>query len=161
MSVDLATIVCRPERPEDEPFLREVHAGTRQEELDAWGLPPEMRAAFLDLQFKAQRQGYRSQFPQAEFLIILLANQPVGRIVLNRTPDALSLIDIALLPEHRNHGIGTALIEKLQTELITDQPLRLSMLKGQRAFRLYQRLGFTKTGESALSDHMEYRGEKK
>jgi ribosomal protein S18 acetylase RimI-like enzyme len=157
MSVNLATIACRPERPEDEPFLRELHASTRQEELDAWGLPPEMRAAFLDLQFKAQRHGYHSQFPQAEFLIILVANQPVGRIVVNRAADALYLVDIALLPEHRNQGIGTALIKKLQTELTANQPLRLSVLKVQRAVRLYLRLGFTKTAESTLSDHMEYR----
>jgi ribosomal protein S18 acetylase RimI-like enzyme len=158
MPVNLATLSLRSERPGDEPFLREVYGSTRQEELEASGLPVEMRAAFLDLQFKAQQQGYRSAFPQAEFHVILLDNQPVGRLAVHRAAGELRLIDIALLPEHRNQGIGTTLIQKLSTEAAAaGQPLRLSVVKGQRAVHLYQRLGFAKTGESDWRDLMEWR----
>jgi ribosomal protein S18 acetylase RimI-like enzyme len=158
MPVNPATITLRPERPGDEAFLREVYGSTRQEELEASGMPLEMRAAFLDMQFKAQQQGYHSTFPQAEFQVIMLGNQAVGRMVVNRNVEELRLVDIALLPEHRNRGIGTALIQKLSTEATaTGQPLRLSVIKGQRAFRLYQRLGFARTGESGGRDLMEWR----
>ncbi len=158
MPVNLATLSLRSERPGDEPFLREVYGSTRQEELEASGLPLAMRAAFLDLQFKAQQQGYRSAFPQAEFHVILLGHQPVGRMAVNRAAGELRLIDIALLPEHRNQGIGTALIQKLSTEAAAaGQPLRLSVVKGQRAVHLYHRLGFAKTGESGWRDLMEWR----
>lgn len=161
MAINLATLSLRPERPEDEPFLREVYASTRQEELEASGLPVAMRAAFLDMQFKAQQQGYRGAYPQAEFHIILLGNQPVGRMAANRAAGELRLIDIALLPEHRNQGIGTTLIQKLSTEAAAaGQPLRLSVVKGQRAVHLYQRLGFAKTGESGWRDLMEWRAGK-
>ncbi|HXR06517.1 MAG TPA: GNAT family N-acetyltransferase [Candidatus Acidoferrum sp.] len=161
MPANLATLSLRSERPEDGPFLREVYGSTRQEELEASGLPVEMRPAFLDLQFKAQQQGYRSMYPQAQFHVILLGNQPVGRMAVNRAAGELRLIDIALLPQHRNQGIGTALIQKLSTEAAAaGQPLRLSVVKGQRAVHLYHRLGFAKTGESGWRDLMEWRAGK-
>ena len=158
MPVNLATVSLRSERPEDEAFLREVYASTREEELEAAAMPVEMRAAFLDLQFKAQQKGYRGMYPRAEFHIIQLGNRSVGRMVVNRAAGELRLVDIALLPHYRNQGIGTALIQKLSAEAAaTGRPLRLSVVKGQRAFQLYQRLGFAKTGESGWHDQMEWR----
>jgi GNAT superfamily N-acetyltransferase len=158
MPVNPSSIALRPERPGDEPFLRKVYGSTRHEELEASGMPLEMRAAFLNIQFNAQQQGYHASFPRADFHVILLDEQPVGRMVVDRAAGELRLVDIALLPEHRNRGIGTTLIKKLTAEAgATDQPLRLSVIKGQRAFRLYQRLGFAKIGESGLRDQMEWR----
>jgi ribosomal protein S18 acetylase RimI-like enzyme len=158
MPANLATLALRPERPDDEAFLREVYAGTRQEELEASGMPVEMRAAFLDLQFKAQQQGYRNAFPNAEFLVILLGDKAIGRLVINRAEDAFLLVDIALLPAHRGRGIGTALVNNLLREAAAaKKPVRLSVIKGQRAFRLYRRLGFERTGEAGFRDQMEWR----
>jgi GNAT superfamily N-acetyltransferase len=158
MSCNPATIALRSERPGDEAFLREVYASTRQEELEALGLPLEMRAAFLNLQFKAQQRGYHNMFPHAEFDIILLAGQAIGRMVVNRAAVEWLLVDIALLPEHRNQGMGTALVQKLSSEAAAaGQTLRLSVIKGNRAFHLYQRLGFAKISDSGLHDLMELR----
>lgn len=151
-------ITLRPERPEDEPFLFAVYAGTRQEELDVTGWPPAVREAFLRMQFNAQRQGYRNSFPRADFQIILANGHAVGRMVVNRAPGELMLVDIALMPEHRGHGIGTALLQQLLREAgVSGKPLKLSVIKGQRAGRLYQRLGFRKIGESDLRDDLEWR----
>ena len=158
MPANLEAITLRLERPEDELFLFTVYASTRQEELDATGWPPAVREAFLNMQFKAQRQGYRSSFPQADFQIILANGHAVGRMVINRAPGELMLVDIALLPEHRGHGIGKALLQRLLGEAeASGKPLRLSVIKGQRAGRLYQRLGFKKIGESDLRDDLEWR----
>jgi ribosomal protein S18 acetylase RimI-like enzyme len=152
----LDSCTLRPERAEDGAFLREVYDASRKEELDAAGVPMEMRKAFLDMQFKAQRIGYQSEFPHANFDIILVGAKKAGRIVVNRSSTETTLVDIALLPEHRNHGIGTALIRKLSVEAAAaGLPLRLSVVKGQRAARLYLRLGFVKTSESGWHDMME------
>jgi GNAT superfamily N-acetyltransferase len=157
----VATTSLRPERSEDEPFLLEVYASTRQEELDATGWPAAMREAFVKMQFNAQRQGYRATFPRAEFSIILSAGQPVGRIVINRAQSEFLLVDMTLLPAHCGCGLGTALIQDLLREAAAAQkPVRLSVLKGQRAGRLYQRLGFVKTGEDDLRDRMEWRADR-
>jgi GNAT superfamily N-acetyltransferase len=153
----VSVIAVRPEEPQDEAFLFELYASTRQEELDAWGWPPEMRSSFLNLQFKAS-QGRHRAYPDAEFQIVLLDGVNAGRLIVNRTREELQLVDIALLPAHRNAGIGTALLRRIFGEAAaTPKPLRLQVLKGNRAERLYQRLGFVQTGETELHLEMEWR----
>jgi ribosomal protein S18 acetylase RimI-like enzyme len=155
---NLATTALRPEGPADGPFLLEVYASTRKEELDAVGWPAAAREAFVRMQFSAQQQGYRAAFPGAEFSVILSSGQPVGRVVINRAEDEFRVVDIALLPAHRGRGIGTALMRELMGEAaIANKPVRLSVIKGQRAFQLYKRLGFEKTGEDSLRCQMEWR----
>jgi ribosomal protein S18 acetylase RimI-like enzyme len=159
MSANVVATALRPEGPADGPFLLEVYAGTRQEELEAAGWPAALRETFVRMQFNAQQQGYRAAFPRAQFSIILSGGQAVGRIVIDRGEDQFLLVDIAVLPSHRGRGIGTALMQDLMREAATAQkPVRLSVIKGQRAFQLYQRLGFAKTGEDSLRDQMEWRG---
>jgi GNAT superfamily N-acetyltransferase len=155
--IRLSAITVRPEQPQDETFLFELYASTRQEELAAWSWPPEMRKAFLTMQFKAS-QGYYSAFPGAEFQIVLLDGAKAGRLVVHRTPEALRLVDIALLPQFRNTGIGTALLRRIFDEAAaTKKPLRLQVLRGARAERFYHRLGFVKTGETETHLEMEWR----
>lgn len=150
-------ITVRPEEPLDEAFLFELYASTRQEELDAWGWPPEMRSAFLAMQFKVS-QGYHRVFPDAEFQIVLLNGAKAGRLIIYRTRDELQLVDIALLPQHRNAGVGSALLQRILGEAAaTNKPLRLKVLKSNRAARFYERLGFEKTGETELHFDMEWR----
>ena len=149
-------ITVRPEQPQDEAFLFELYASTRQEELDAWGWPPEMRSNFLPLQFKAS-QGYHGAFPESEFQIVLLNGVKAGRLIIHRTREELRVVDIALLPGHRNAGVGSALLQGIFGEAqATKKPLRLKVLKGNRAVRFYQRLGFVKIGETEMHFEMEW-----
>ena len=150
-------ITVRAEQSQDEAFLFELYASTRQDELDAWGWPPEMRGNFLKMQFKAS-QGYHQAFPDAEFLIVMLDGVAAGRMIVHRTRAELLLVDIALLPQFRNAGIGSALLRRIFGEAAaTQKPVRLQVLKGNRAERFYHRLGFVKTGETELHWEMEWR----
>ncbi len=150
-------ISLRPERREDEPFLFEVYASTREEELNQTGWDLATRRAFLDLQFQAMRRGYRSMFPRGEFTIILLAGQPVGRQVMNRSETEIRLVDVALLPQHRGQGVGTRLLQDLLAEASsTDKTVCLHVLKGSRSARLYERLGFRRVGADGIYDRMEW-----
>ena len=95
------------------------------------------------MQFKAQREWYKLQFPAAEYQIILHDSVSTGRLIVERSHEVIVLIDIALLPEHRNEGIGTSLIRDLQVEAMkTSRPLRLHVESFNPAFSLYERLGF-------------------
>src|SRR5579859_7140495 len=101
------TIRLRSIRPDDRDFLYRVYASTRYEELAPLGWDDAMRDSFLTMQFNAQRTFYQEQFPNASFDIILKHEIPVGRLYVDRRPDELHIIDIALLPEYRNQGIGS------------------------------------------------------
>jgi ribosomal protein S18 acetylase RimI-like enzyme len=159
MTAKTIATALRPEGPADGAFLLGVYASARQEELETMGWPAAMREAFVRMQFNAQQQGYRAAFPRADFSIILSDGQPIGRLIVNRAENEFLLVDIALQPAQRGRGIGTELLQKLMREAAAaKKPVRLSVLKGQRAFRLYQRLGFEKTGEDGLRDQMEWRG---
>ena len=67
----------RPVVPEDEPFLYQVYASTRQEELATVPWDEAEKEAFLRMQFTAQHRFYQEEFASAEFLIILVENSPV------------------------------------------------------------------------------------
>ena len=151
-------ISLRPEKPDDEGFLFEVYAGTREEELALTNWDEPMRRAFLNQQFNAMRQGYRSMFPAGEFLIIQLDGNPAGRMVIDRGGREIHLVDLALLPAQRNRGVGTFLMRQVCAEAAdAGKPVRLCVLKNNRAFRWYERLGFAKTGDLGAYDEMEWR----
>ena len=96
------------------------------------------------MQFRAQHLSYMTQFPAADFLIILWHERPIGRLYIERRADEIRGIDIALLPAYRQAGIGTAILQGLLAEAASDgKPFRIHVEKFNRAQRLYERLGFT------------------
>ena len=137
-------ITLRPSIPEDEAFLRCLYASTRAAEMAVVPWSDEEKQSFLDMQFTAQRSDYANRFPESEHSIILLDDEPIGRIWVNRTDREVRLIDIALVPERRGHGTGTMLLEGLQEQAReAGRPLRHSVYKTNvDALRFYQRLGF-------------------
>ena len=144
---DALPISWRSATAADAAFCFSVYAGTRAEELAAWGWDAAQQEIFLKMQFAAQAASYRAAFPGALHAIVLCRDQPVGTLTVNQTAEEIRLIDLALLPEHRGAGLGTGVIFRLQTEAHgSGRPLRLRVLKTNRAARLYARLGFIATG---------------
>ena len=69
----------------------------------------------------------------------------------------MHLIDIALLEEHRNRGVGTQLLRQLLEECATRRDtLRLQVLQDNPAIWLYRRLGFVKAGADPMYVQMEW-----
>jgi len=145
------SIVLREATAEDLPFLAHLYRDTRRQELEGWGWPREQQEWFLQMQFDARQRSYETAFPDARDRLICVEGAPVGRLLVNREQAALHLIDIALLEKHRNQGVGRQLIGQLQKECARDGfTLRLQVLEGNPAIRLYRRLGFTETGTEAM-----------
>lgn len=127
----------------DEPFLQRLYATTRGEELTAWGWDQVQQAAFLQMQYRAQRLSYQQAYPGADHALIIHQGQPVGRLLVHRGTAEIRLVDIALLPAWRGQGLGTTLLTQLKAEAAeTDRPIRLHVLQGSPAESLYRRLGF-------------------
>ena len=140
MQLSEESVTLRPATPDDEGFLLQVYAGTRSDELDGLGWDDNQRLAFVSMQFNAQRRCY----PKADNRIILLNERPIGRMLLYRMEDEILLVDIAVLREHRNAGIGTSLIRNLLSEAAAaEKPVRLHVFQYSRAVHLYERLGFS------------------
>ena len=155
---EVKRIGWRPAQPDDEPFLYELYASTRTEEVDAFGWDAAQQEMFLKLQFAAQRQHYDIAYPDAEHRIILFKGRAAGRMLVFRSDREIVLVDIALLPGHRGAGIGAALIRGLIDEAeAMGLPLRLHVEKRNRAARLYERLGFSLIGETGVYYEMERR----
>lgn len=100
----------RPAVPADEPFLRALYASTRPEVA---GWPDEPREAFLTQQFEAQRTGWSTTFPGSQHELIVLGGRPAGRVWVHWSAEECLIVDLALLPEHRQQGIGTQVVREL------------------------------------------------
>jgi ribosomal protein S18 acetylase RimI-like enzyme len=141
----------------DRPFLFEVFASTRADELAAMPWPEAAKQAFLAQQFTAQDADYRGRWPDGRFLVVERDGVPVGRLYrCEPAGDELRLIDLALLPEARGAGIGTGLLADLLAEADA-RSLRttLHVEKRNPARRLYDRLGFAETSEDGVYAAME------
>lgn len=149
-------IELRPFSSDNQDFLYQLYASTRLEEIAQFGWNAAQQEAFLRMQFNAQQQWYEMAYPGADHQIILVDGKPVGRILVFREAGAYRLVDIALLPEYRSRGMGTQLLRDLITKSQNERvPLRLQVLKTNRARQLYQRLGFQEIGDDGMYSQME------
>ena len=159
MTLPPEPISTRPALPADLEFLAHVYKGTRQDEMDAWGWPAAQQEAFARMQFQARRMWYASMYPNAVECIILYGDIAAGSMIALSSANELRLVDISILPEHRNRGIGAHLISNLMKRAeALSHAFTLSVLRSNRAIRLYQRLGLQpKPGGDGAYLEMEYK----
>lgn len=145
------------EHEQDETFIWELYCSTRTEEMALWGWSESDKLAFLQSQYAMQQQSYQMQFPAQNHQIILRSGQPIGRLITDASGYALHLVDLSLLPAYRGQGVGSSIIGDLQKEAQSFQlPIRLRVLQGNPAFRLYERLHFIVTDSTGLYIQMEW-----
>ncbi|MFO0819051.1 MAG: GNAT family N-acetyltransferase [Pirellulales bacterium] len=150
-------ITFRPIADDDLPFLFAVYAHTRLGELSMAPWTEEQKIAFLRQQFHAQHTYYQQVFPSASFQVILLKDQPIGRLYVHQTPEELRIVDIALLPSARGRGIGGAILRDLMAAAAgTGQVVRIHVERENPALRLYQRLGFQRIEDLGVYFLMEW-----
>ena len=127
----------------DRPFLLELYASARADELRPVPWADEEKAAFVKMQFDAQDTAYRLAYPTGEFLLIVDHSTPIGRLYLGRLPGELRIIDLTLSPGRRGRGIGTALVERVLARADRERlVVTLHVEPWNPARRLYERLGF-------------------
>jgi GNAT superfamily N-acetyltransferase len=134
----------RPATADDRSFLERLYRLVRWDEFAAVGWSDAARTQFLATQFDYQQRHYANAYDDAEYYVIEHREGPIGRIYVDRTTPELRLLEISLLPEWRGHGVGAALLQRLQDEVRTGraQQVSLQVAEGNPARRLYERLGF-------------------
>jgi len=155
------SLTLRAATEADRPLLLALFCAIRRGEFVTLGWPPAQLDQFLTQQFSAQERHYATHYPGAEHSIILHEGNGAGRLYLHRGADEIRLVDIGLLPELRNRGIGRQLLEWIQAQAAAaGLPLRLSVTLDNPAQRLYRRLGFVPGTDDGAYLSMEWRAER-
>jgi ribosomal protein S18 acetylase RimI-like enzyme len=150
-------IGLRPAVAADEPLLYRVYASAREQEFGLAGWDDHQKTTLLQMQFRAQSFSYRQNFSDSGYQVILKGDQPVGRLFIHRGACEIRVVDIGLLPEYRNQGIGGALLQAVLNEAdAARKPVRLHVATFNRAVRLYERLGFASISSDGIHFEMEW-----
>lgn len=151
-------ITFRPITDEDLPFLSRLYASTRQEELAVTPWNDEQKRAFLEQQFEAQHRHYQEHYPEASFDVLEVDGEAAGRLYVSRWTREIRIVDIALLPEYRNRGIGSRVLEDLLDEgRRSGKAVSIHVEKNNPALRLYERLGFEPREDKGVYLLMEWK----
>jgi GNAT superfamily N-acetyltransferase len=144
----------------DDEFLLSVYQSTREDELSQAAWEPGQKDLFVRWQFGLQRREYDLRFPQADYKVILVDGISAGRVWIGADDKQIRLLDIALLPEFQNQGVGTLILGWLMAEASrVKKPLRhMVFVLNNDAERFYERLGFSVIEDLGAYKHMEWRG---
>jgi len=147
----------RPIADADLPFLARLYASTRMEELAVTDWSDAQKISFLQSQFDAQHRHYQTHYTGSDFFVIERAGTAAGRLYLARWKSEHRIVDIALLPEFRRGGLGTALLSDLLDEAAAaGKAVTIHVEKFNPAMSLYRRLGFVAAGEEGAYDLMRW-----
>ena len=140
----------RPATPADEPFLREMlYQSLYVEE----GAAPFPREVVRQPELSRYVEGWGRAGDLGFVAVEIVSGLPVGA-VWSRLPEGVgkgfAYVDeetpelaVAVSPEHRGKGVGTALMKRLLREASNFFPaVSLSVSPENPARRLYERLGF-------------------
>jgi len=151
-------ITLDPALSSDETFLYQTFASTRADEMALTGWNAAQQEAFLRMQYEAQRSSYRMQMPGAEYWVIRSDEIAAGRLILNRTPEEIHVVDIALLPQFRGLGIGGTLMRAIMKDAAqAAEAVTLHVERFNPALRWYERLGFSVVSSGPIYLEMVWR----
>jgi N-acetylglutamate synthase-like GNAT family acetyltransferase len=142
----------RPISNKDLPSLLEIYASTREKEMERvpdW--TDLMKKEFLASQFGAQHEYYQKNYTGADFWVIESKNKTIGRLYLhdNFQGKGMRIIDISILPEYRNRGLGQGIFKDLMSRAAhLQRPLSIHVETFNPAKNLYTRLGFQTINET-------------
>jgi ribosomal protein S18 acetylase RimI-like enzyme len=151
------TVSLRPVVPADEPFLLKVYASTRAEEMALVPWTDEQRHAFVEMQFKAQLEHYAKAFPAATHDIVLENDRPVGRLYVDRLDQEINIIDFTVLPEERNSGIGSYVMQEILEEAKrSGKTVGIYVETFNPSVAFFKRLGFLETEENGIHFRLQW-----
>lgn len=149
-------ITFRKIEDKDQSFLKQVYLSTREEELQLVDWPESQKDQFIIQQFEAQHDYYQQVYPDATFDIINCDNISSGRLYIWESEKQIRIVDIALLPQFRNKGIGNLILNQLiEKSEASSKILSIHVECYNRALSLYKRLGFEQKDHTGVYFYME------
>ncbi|RQR90902.1 MULTISPECIES: N-acetyltransferase [unclassified Burkholderia] len=141
-------IRLRPASAADLPFLLRLRQLTMTEHLQRVGAPTDDAA---------HHQRIATHFDDA--LIVCEGTDAdadsIGLLKVTRAAGEWQVHQIQILPSRQGRGIGEAVLRELLSEAAREPvPVSLSVLHGNPALRLYERLGFRLLSETDSSANL-------
>lgn len=153
-------ITLRPIQVQDRDFLIQVYSSSRADEMALVPWTEEQKEAFLSMQFAAQDAYYRESFSAANFDVIEVDEQPVGRLYVLRDDTHIRILDIAVLPERRRAGVAGFLINDLLTEAKNNsKKIEIYVESFNPSLGFFEAKGFKKRAEEGINFRLEWDGE--
>ena len=160
MTFDPHLLSIRPVTAGDEEFLFTVYAGSRGDDLRELGWDEGRINEFLRMQYEAQQRFLDSEYQHADDQVVIVDGERAGRLLVEKRDHEIRGIEIALLPEFRDRGVGSWLISQLQSEAArVRKPIRIQVIRFNRAIGLLKRLGFVRTSETGTHYQMEWQAD--
>jgi ribosomal protein S18 acetylase RimI-like enzyme len=149
----------RGEVDADFPFLTELYAEVRHDELAPLDWPAQAKRDFLDTQCRLQRDHYAQHYVGADLLIVERGERVVGRVYVHASAREIRLMDIALLRSEQGQGFGTAIVRALQDLAARRGQIELTLHvePANPAQRLYMRLGFRLIEQRGVYDFLGWK----
>ncbi|MER6945871.1 GNAT family N-acetyltransferase [Nonomuraea sp. NPDC000554] len=146
MAQEIATTwELRPAGQGDVEVIAELRATVMRPDLQRLGRFDEHRV----------RQRLRDSFSSEHTSLIVADGEQAGCVTLRPAADGWWLEHFYLAPEHQGRGLGSAvlraLLERTDAEGV---PVRLNVLRGSAAQRLYERHGFTVENQDPIDVFM-------
>lgn len=150
-------VTLRPVTPQDTEKLFEIFCASHPE-YNLLPLPEPKKGALIRTQFQMQSADYRGRFPDSLHQIILADGVPVGRIWVAEIDELIILLDIGILDESRNSGIGSEVVKTLQQQArASGKVILTSVLRSNMgSLRWHLRLGFRICREDEVFHHLEW-----
>ncbi|KML62452.1 GCN5 family acetyltransferase [Burkholderia cepacia] len=140
-------IDLRPASLEDLPFLLTLRRLTMTEHLQRVGAPTDDAT---------HDRRIRANFEAA--MIVCEGADAIGLLKVTRAAGEWHVHQIQILPAWQGRGIGEAVLRALLTDAARENAcVSLSVLHGNPAWRLYERLGFRVVSQTETSASMIWR----
>ncbi|MFJ9691815.1 GNAT family N-acetyltransferase [Kitasatospora sp. NPDC101183] len=136
----------RPATPADVEPVAELRAVVMRPDLERLGRYDEQRV----------RTRLREGFSTTHTSVLLVDGAFAGSVTVRPAEQGVRLLEHFYLdPAHHGRGIGTAVLRRLLAEADTaGEPVRLTVLQGSPARRLYERHGFALDSEDPVDAHL-------
>lgn len=137
------SVTTRPATEQDDAFLFRLFQAVRLPEFAQLPLPSAQLDSLMRMQYNGQKHSYAASYPEGD-RIVLVDGHPAGRLWVYQSATGHHLVDIALLPEFRNRGVGAELLERVIGDARgAGARLRCSVaLTNAGSLRFHQRMGF-------------------
>jgi GNAT superfamily N-acetyltransferase len=130
-----------PAGPADVEAIADLRAAVLRADLERLGRFDEHRV----------RQRLRDHFEPGHTSLIVADGAVAGCVAMRPAGDEWWLEHFYLAPDHQGRGIGSAVLRTLLDRSdVSGAPVRLQVLQGSAARRLYERHGFTLEAEDPV-----------